>query len=150
MTEILFYHLQGRPLERVLPALLEKSLERGWRAVVQSSSDERVEALDAHLWTYRDDGFLPHGTDKEGAAAEQPIVLTVGDDNQNGAVVRFLVDGAPVPGDAASYQRIVLLFDGNDPEAVAVARERWAAAKADGFDVTYWRADETGRWVKMG
>lgn len=150
MTEVLFYHLQGQPLERVLPTLLEKSLQRGWRVVVQSSSDERVDALDAHLWTYRDDGFLPHGTDKEGAAPEQPIVLTINDNNPNGAAVRFLVDGAPVPGDAAAYQRIVFLFDGNDPDVVAAARERWAAAKADGFDVTYWRADETGRWVKMG
>ena len=37
MTEILFYHLQHQPLERVLPTLLEKTLERGWRAVVQTS-----------------------------------------------------------------------------------------------------------------
>ena len=69
---------QRQPLERVLPTLLEKSLERGWRVVVQASSDERVEALDAHLWTYRDDGFLPHGTSKEQEAAEQPILITSG------------------------------------------------------------------------
>jgi len=62
MTEILFYHLQRHPLERVLPALVEKSLERGWRVVVQAASEERVEALDAHLWIFRDDSFLPHGT----------------------------------------------------------------------------------------
>ncbi|MEX0751947.1 MAG: DNA polymerase III subunit chi [Xanthobacteraceae bacterium] len=148
MTEILFYHLQRQPLEKVLPALLEKSLERGWRVVVQASSDERVEALDAHLWTYRDDGFLPHGTAKEGEAAAQPILLTTGDDNANGAQVRFLVDGAPVPADPQSYQRIVLLFDGDDPDAVAAARERWTKAKAQGFDATYWQPDERGRWVK--
>lgn len=148
MTEILFYHLHRQPIERVLPALLEKSLERGWRVVVQASSDERIDALDAHLWTYRDDGFLPHGTVKESEPAAQPILLTTGDDNANGAQARFLIDGAPMPADAAAYQRIVLLFDGDDQDAVAAARERWTDAKAKGFEATYWQPDEQGRWVK--
>jgi len=150
MTEILFYHLQRQPLDRVLPALLEKSLERGWRVVVQAGSDERIDALDAHLWTYRDDGFLPHGTYRDAEAAMQPVLLTANDDNPNGASVRFLIDGAALPADAASYQRIVLLFDGDDADAVAAARERWSDAKANGFDVTYWQPDEQGRWQRKG
>jgi DNA polymerase-3 subunit chi len=148
MTEILFYHLQRQPVERVLPALLEKSLERGWKVVVQGGSEERIEALDAHLWTYRDDGFLPHGTWREPEAAAQPVLLTLGEDNPNGASVRFVVDGAPIPADAASYARIVLLFDGDDEDALAVARGRWSEAKAQGFEVTYWRIDDGGRWAK--
>ena len=150
MTEILFYHLQRQPLERVLPALVEKSLERGWRVVVQAASEERVEALDAHLWVFRDDSFLPHGTWREAEAAEQPVLLTVHDGNPNGAAVRFLLDGAPVPADAGDYERIVLLIDGNDPDAVAAARERWSEARAKGFEVTYWQADENGRWQRKG
>jgi DNA polymerase III subunit chi len=150
MTEVLFYHLQEQPIEKVLPNLLERSLERGWRAVVQASSEDRVDALDAHLWTFSDDSFLPHGTDREVTAAEQPIVLTAREDNPNGASVRFLIDGAPVPADAGSYQRLVVLFDGGDAEAVAAARERWTAAKAQGFDVTYWQTDERGRWQRKG
>src|SRR5215467_1266881 len=97
MTEILFYHLQGQPLDRVLPNLLERSLERGWRIVVQAASDERVEALDAHLWTYREDGFLPHGTYRDGEASAQPVLISVDDKNPNGANVRFLLDGASLP-----------------------------------------------------
>jgi DNA polymerase-3 subunit chi len=146
MTEILFYHLQRQPLEKVLPQLLEKSIERGWRVVVQASSDERVDALDAHLWTYRDDNFLAHGTYRESEAAMQPVLLTVTDDNPNGANVRFLIDGASVPNDAEAYRRIVLIFDGEDEEAVAAARARWTEAKAKGFEVTYWQSDENGRW----
>jgi DNA polymerase-3 subunit chi len=148
MTEVLFYHLQGQKLEGVLPVLLEKSIERGWRVVVQGSSEERIEALDAHLWTYRDDGFLPHGTWRESEAAMQPVLLTVNDGNPNAASVRFLIDGAPVPDDAESYQRIVLMFDGEDEDAVAAARQHWAAAKAKGFEATYWQPDAQGRWVK--
>jgi DNA polymerase-3 subunit chi len=150
MTEILFYHLQRHPLERVLPALVEKSLERGWRVVVQAASEERIEALDAHLWVFRDDSFLPHGTWREAEAADQPVLLTVHDGNPNGAAVRFLLDGAPVPADAGNYERIVLLIDGNDPDAVAAARERWSEGRAKGFEVTYWQADENGRWQRKG
>jgi DNA polymerase-3 subunit chi len=128
---------------------LEKSLERGWRVIVQTASEERVEALDAHLWTFRDDSFLPHGTFREPAAREQPILLTVDDDNPNGAQVRFLVDGAGVPADAADYQRLVLIFDGEDADAVAAARAQWSEAKAKGFEVTYWQADEDGRWRRV-
>ena len=149
MTEILFYQLNGQKLEQVLPPLLQRSLERGWRVIVQASSDERVEALDAHLWTWRDDAFLPHGTWREAEAAEQPVLLTVNGENPNGATVRFLVDGADVPSDAAAYQRLVLLFDGDDPEALETARTRWADAKNGGFDVTYWRTDENGRWQRQ-
>jgi DNA polymerase III subunit chi len=149
MTEILFYHLKGQTLEQVLPPLLQKSLERGWRVVVQASSDERVEALDAYLWTWRDDAFLPHGTSREAEAAEQPIVLTAGTENPNGAMVRFMVDGANLTADAGNYQRIVLLFDGDDPEAVEIARMRWNEAKTNGTEATYWKADENGRWQRQ-
>jgi DNA polymerase-3 subunit chi len=148
MTEVLFYHLQGQSLERVLPNLLQRSLERGWRVVLQAASDERVEALDAHLWTYRDDSFLPHGTWREPDPAAQPVLLTITGDNPNAANVRFLIEGAEMPADAATYQRLVLLFDGEDEEAVAAARQRWAEAKAAGFEVTYWQPDEQGRWVR--
>lgn len=150
MPELLFYHLQRQPLEKVLPALLEKSLERGWRVVVQSSSEERIDALDAYLWTFRDDSFLPHGTDRESAASEQPILLTIKDDNPNGAAVRFLIDRSPLPVDAGAYQRVVVLFDGEDEDAVAEARAQWSAAKAQGLEVTYWQCDEQGRWQRQG
>jgi DNA polymerase-3 subunit chi len=150
MTEILFYHLQRQPIEKVLPVLIEKSLERGWRVAVQSSSEERVEALDAYLWTYRDDGFLPHGTYKENTAAEQPVLLTVNAENPNGASVRFLIDGSGLPVDINGYERVVLLFDGEDPDALEAARTRWRHAKDQGFEVTYWQADEQGRWQRRG
>ena len=149
MTEMLFYHLRRQPIERVLPALLEKSIKRGLRAVVHVPGEERLDALDAHLWTFRDESFLPHGTWRDTEAHEQPILLTIHDHNPNGAAIRFLIDGAPVPADAHAYERIVLLFDGDDAEALAAARARWSEGKAQGFEVTYWQADERGRWQRM-
>lgn len=146
-SEVMFYHLEGAKLEAVLPQLLEKTLARGWRAVVQAGSDERLAALDIALWSYRDDSFLPHGTAALGSSARQPVYLTTGDDTPNDAGVRFLVDGAR----AASFEgfaRFVYLFDGADPEAVAIARDEWKAAKAAGCEVTYWQQSESGSWRK--
>jgi DNA polymerase III subunit chi len=150
MTQMLFYQLKGQTPEQVLPALLQKSLERGWRVVVQASSEERVEAIDAHLWTWRDDSFLPHGTWRDPEAAEQPILLTTNEENPNRASVRFLVDGADLTQKTDGYERIVMLFDGDDPEALEAARARWSKAKAEGTEVTFWRADEGGRWQRQG
>jgi DNA polymerase III subunit chi len=146
MTEVLFYHLQNMSLETVLPPLLEKSLERGWRVVVQSTSPERADALDAHLWTYRDDSFLPHATWRAQDAADQPIILAVEEGNPNRAHVRFLVDNSALPADSDSYERVVLVFNGEDADALAAARLAWADCKSRGFTVTYWQADESGRW----
>lgn len=146
-SDVMFYHLEIQPLDAVLPHLLERTLERGWRAVVQAGSEERLAALDIALWSYRDESFLPHGTSALGHADEQPVYLTIGDDTPNGAGVRFLVDGAR----AASYtgfERIVYLFDGGDDDALSVARDEWKAAKAAGCDVTYWQQEPSGQWRK--
>lgn len=147
-TEVLFYHLERAPLERVVPELLEKSLERGWRAVVQAGTVERLEALNTALWVYRDDSFLPHGAAGDGPPERQPVFLTTAGENPNGAAIRFFVDGAEA-GDLAGYERAVFLFDGRDESAVARAREQWKAARDSGHDVTYWQQNEKGRWEKQ-
>lgn len=149
MTEVWFYHLQRAPLERALPELLERTLERGWRAVVMAGSTERVSALDAMLWSYRDDSFLPHGSDEDGHTEQQPVYLTVDEKNPNQANVIFLVDGA-IAQDVAAYDRCIHLFDGNDPEAVENARAQWRAAQEASFEVTYWQQNTAGRWEKAG
>jgi DNA polymerase III subunit chi len=146
-ADVMFYHLERQPLERVLPLLVLKTLERGWRAVIQVGSQERLEALDASLWTSTEDSFLPHGTSKTGFAAEQPVYLTTGDDTPNGAGVRFLIDGAP-PSSFTGVTRMVFLFDGNDSEAVGAARMQWKAAKEAGCAMTYWQQSDEGRWEK--
>jgi DNA polymerase III subunit chi len=148
VTEVLFYRLQRHRLEEVLPDLLEKTLKRGWRAVVVAGSVERVEALNAHLWTWRRDNFLPHGSKADGFAADQPIWLTDGDDNPNGAQVAFLVDGRDLPPSSGPYERVCDLFDGNDPAAVLAARERWTRFKNSGHALSYYRQSEAG-WEKQ-
>lgn len=147
MTEVLFYHLTESTLEEALPQLLERSCARGWSVVVQTGSEERRDALDQHLWVYRDDSFLAHATDREDHTGEQPIVLTTGPDNPNGAAIRFLVDGAEPP-DLGAYERGVFMFDGHDAGQLDAARQHWKAMKAAGHDVTYWQQSPERQWQK--
>lgn len=145
MTPVFFYHLERQPLETVLPRLLATSLDRGWRVVVRAGSEERAEALAALLWTFEDESFLPHGTKADGYEELHPIWLTAGDENPNAANVRFYVDNAEV-GPIDGLTRAVIMFDGNDPDAVEAARAGWRRFKGEGREVSYWQQDEQGRW----
>jgi DNA polymerase III subunit chi len=153
MTETLFYHLERRGLDDVLPGLVDKSLERGWRAIIRTESAERAAAIDNLLWTYNDQTFLPHAQAGDGDPARQPVLITVEEGNSNGAQVLFLVGGARPPewstDVAKSLTRIVLMFDGRDPDAVQSARVSWRNAKEAGHDVTYWKESAAGKWEKQ-
>ncbi|BCH25815.1 DNA polymerase III subunit chi [Mesorhizobium sp. L-8-3] len=147
MAEVLFYHLTESRLEEALPGLLERSVQRGWKVVVQTGTEERRDALDTLLWTYRDESFLAHATDREPHQADQPILLTTGMANGNNAEIRFLVDGASPP-DLTSYARAVFMFDGHDAMQLEGAREQWKAMKAAGHAVTYWQQTPDRRWER--
>lgn len=147
MTDISFYHLQRRSLEETLPKLLERVIASKQRAVVLAESEDQVDALSSRLWTYDQDSFLPHGSARDGFPAEQPIYLTSGEENPNGATILVLVDGR-LPGFLSGFARCLDLFNGNDPDSVQSARDRWRAYKAGGHPVTYWQQNEDGRWEK--
>lgn len=147
MTEFGFYHLLTTSLEAALPRVLEKVHDLGLRAVVVAGSPQRVEMLNAALWTYKQESFLPHGSAPDGRAAEQPIWLTHLDENPNGARVVVLTDGAEVA-DPLAYERCFHFFDGRNEAAVAQARLRYKAALDGGHRLKYFRQTEQGWDVK--
>ena len=148
MAEVLFYHLTSTPLERSLPEILEKALERGWRVLVHCGSGEMLERLDTVLWTFRDEAFLPHGRWDQPDADRQPVLLCLDGENRNNARVLICVDGVmPDPSNIGAYDRACLMFDGGDPQAVERARAAWKENVAAGHAARYW-AQESGRWVE--
>lgn len=151
MTETLFYHLERRMLDDVLPGLIERTLERGWRALIKADTADRVSAIDSLLWTYNDQTFLPHAQMGDGDAKRQPVLITTEDDNANGANVLFLVGGAEPPAwnTPNDLARIVLMFDGRDEAALTRARAAWKDAKAAGHDATYWKEMPSGKFEKQ-
>ena len=153
MTETLFYHLERRALDDVLPGLIEKTLERGWKALIRTESSERADAIDNLLWTYSEQTFLPHAQAGDGNPKRQPVLITVEDDNPNGANVLFLIGGAAAPpwsaAEIRNLTRVVLMFDARDADSLARARSAWKDAKAAGHDVTYWKESANGKFEKQ-
>ena len=148
MTRVDFYHLQSSPVERALPQLLERIIASGNRAVVLAASQDRIEVLANVLWTSDPNSWLPHGSLKDGSAADQPIWLTDLDENPNGARMLVLTDGME-SGRLGDFDRCLDLFDGNSDEAKAAARGRWSAAKTAGHELHYWQQTDTG-WKEQG
>jgi len=153
LSEVLFYHLERRALDDVLPGMIEKTLERGWRALICVESSDRADAVDNLLWTYNEQTFLPYAQTGECDPKRQPVLITVEEDNANGANVLFLVGGATPPAwdepATKSLTRVVVMFDGRDSEVLARARTAWSAAKAAGNDVTYWKESASGKFEKQ-
>jgi DNA polymerase-3 subunit chi len=147
MTEIRFYHLQQTPLERALPEMLQKAVGDGRRVVVRSADEAGLGRLNEVLWTFKPDSFLPHGGKKEGFAEDQPIWLTLEEENPNGAQVLILTHGAAYA-DLSAYNLCCEMLDGNNDEAVAAARQRWKIYKDAGHSLTYWQQNERGGWEK--
>lgn len=148
MAEMWFYHLERGRLETVLPPLLERVRAAGGRALLRCGSPERVEDLSRLLWAHRDDSFLPHGSAADGFAERQPIYLTAGTERPNRADYLVLVDRSESDADEArSYRRVILVFDGADPQALAAARAQWKMAATAKIDAVYW-SDAEGRWTK--
>jgi len=147
MSEILFYHLTESTLDEALPGLVERSMTRGWRVVVQAVTEERRDALDSLLWTFSDTSFVAHGIDQEPHPEHQPVLLTTSQDNLNGATVRFLVEGAALE-DASTYDRLVVMFDGHNQDQLENARAQWKAFKTENHDLTYWQQTPDRRWER--
>jgi DNA polymerase-3 subunit chi len=148
--EVWFYQLERLPLERTLPALLEKTLARGWRALVRTASEAEAERLDEVLWTYREDSFLPHGLLHEPLAEHQPVLLTPSAEAApNNPQALFLLDGAET-GDLSAFERCIVLFDGREGEALSAARGRYKALKDAGAPVSFWKENPERGWEKQG
>ena len=149
MTEISFYHLEKSNLEFALPKLLEKVLEMGKRALVIGESEARIEILASALWTYNSGSWLPHGTSKDSYPEEQPVWLSSEDTNPNGATFLFLLNGMNSER-VSDFERCFVLFDGNDPSMVDIARTHWSDYQKSGHNVTYWQQSSSGAWEKRG
>lgn len=147
MTDVRFYHLQKQDLDAALPAILQKAFQSGKNIVVRMRDDKEIERMNKHLWAFKPEVFLPHGSKKDGNAAQQPIWLSANDDTPNNAKILILTQGK-IEKDLSSYDMCCEMLDGRDEKAITDARARWKEYQAAGHDVTYWYQSETGGWEK--
>jgi DNA polymerase-3 subunit chi len=147
MTDIRFYHLQKQTLDQALPLILEKAFEANHRVLVKMANAAEVDRMNTHLWTYRPDKFLPHGSQKNGHAKRQPIWLTDKENNDNNADILVLTQGQ-TDDNIETYGLVCEILDGQDDQTITSARARWKAYSEAGHDVTYWYQSESGKWEK--
>jgi DNA polymerase-3 subunit chi len=145
MTDIKFYHLQSKPLDNVLPLLLEKIIYKGHKVILKTESLEQVNHLNSLLWTYHPDSFLPHGALSDDRPNLQPIWITKENENPNNADVLVLVNGSSFD-NIESFELCCELFDGSNPTSLETARDKWRSYKQRGYNVSYWQQDSKGRW----
>jgi len=151
MSRIDFYHLQNQKLEDVLPKLLEKAYGTGNPIAVKVGNEERVEFLNALLWTYSDTSFIPHGSRKDGFGEMQPIWLTSSNDFPNQPKFLFLVDGAQYDIEQLeNFERVFNIFDGNAEDSLNQARQFWKELKHNNAEIFYWQQSTNGTWQQKG
>jgi DNA polymerase-3 subunit chi len=138
-----FYQLSASPIERVLPRICERLLENEERLLVVAAQDQ-IERLDALLWSYKADSFLPHGQASAPAPDRQPILLAVESEPLNEARNIALADGRWRE-EALHFERTFYFFD---LDGVEGARGVWRNLNArEGLERRYWR-QEGGKWVQ--
>ena len=148
MGAAFFYHLTRQPVEVTLPMLLGRALGNGWRVAVRGTDPDRMDWLDQKLWLGPEEDFLPHGLVGGPHDAEQPVLLTCGADTPNDPACLMAVDGAAVSAEEVQrLERVCILFDGHDDQALTRARGLWRELTAAGCAAQYW-SEESGRWEK--
>lgn len=126
--------------------LLDKSLQAGWRVVVRAKTDQQVAHFDQALWKGPADSFRPHGAAGSDHDTDQPILLTTGQEAVNTPDCLMVVGGADVdPTETDQYERVWVLLDGNDADALAHARTQWKQIKDAQVKAQYW-SEDAGRW----
>jgi len=148
VSEVRFHHLERRRVDQALPRLIERALEEGRRVVVRASSEEMVAALNERLWTYDDASFLPHGAAGDGDPMTQPVFLTSELENPNEATMLVRLSGAEAVEADDRFDLVVLMFDGRDEAALALARGEWRRLRDQGRAISYWRESDEGGWER--
>lgn len=147
-----FYHLTEGPLEATLPSLLAKARQAGWRIEVRGTAPDRIAALDLALWQGPPEAFLPHGVAGGPHDAAQPVLLTTGQPRDQPAANApdcvMCIDGAAILApEVQALQRVCILFDGHDADALNAARVQWKELTTAGCAAQYW-AQDGGGWTK--
>jgi DNA polymerase-3 subunit chi len=141
-----FYQVEGPSLAAAVGPLLEKCVERSWRVVVAAAPD-RLAELDAALWTWRDDSFLPHAREGSGLdPADQPVWLATAAEPANGARVAMLLDGAAA--DGSRFERCIAVFHAGDADAREAARGQYREARSAGAPTRYFAQAPDGGWLE--
>lgn len=132
MTKIDFYVLpaDGRLTECVaVGRIAEKALSRGHRIYVQTRDADHAREIDAGLWTFKAESFVPHHLLEEDEAASVVIGWEIPPAHHDDVFINLT---SQVPEDFARFQRLAEIVR-PDESSLASSRTSWRFYKDRGY-----------------
>ena len=113
--------------------LLEQAYADKQRVYVNASSREEAERLDALLWTYRDDSFIPHNLYHPVEDHPPPIQIghDTAPDNHNGVLINL---SREVPAFYSRFNHLIEIVL-SDPVVQQLARTRYKQYRDQGHEI---------------
>lgn len=134
MTRVDFYILQetaNRNRFSLACKLAEKALATGHRVFIHTGSAEESRHMDRLLWTFREQGFLPHGLAGEVEPDLNPILIGNADPavEERGVLINL---ATAVPTFFSRFERLAECVDG-DESARSSGRDRYRFYRDRGY-----------------
>lgn len=145
--EISFYKLTSLPIIKAAPKLIEKIYYSGQRSTVLVQDSSILKTIDDGLWAYSTKHFIPHATCDDEFPEDQPVYITTKIESPNKATI-FIALGK-VDLDQADSNKLIYMFDGNIPEQIEFARNKWKSYQNKGHSLVYWQQNLQGAWEKL-
>ncbi|MEO0317173.1 MAG: hypothetical protein RL404_850 [Pseudomonadota bacterium] len=121
--------------------LVRKARGADQKVVVYADPDQ-LAALDAALWTFSEQDFLPHVMAGDELAAQTPVILT-DDDDAPLPHHQVLVNLAPhAPAHFARFERMFEIVSTDEDDKLS-GRERYRQYQQRGYPLTHFVADKS-------
>lgn len=132
MPQVDFYIIKDNSPQlalRTACSIAEKALQAGIKAHIQTS-DSNTEKLDALLWTFRDQSFVPHEIHPPSFAA---CPITIGSEGGSNEIQMLINISNELPENIDKFQRIAEVIDNHD-EFIRAGRERYRLYREQGHE----------------
>lgn len=131
MLQVDFYIIKDNSPQLALRTacrIAEKAVQEGTKTHIQAV-DGDTEKLDALLWTFRDQSFVPHEIYPPSSSAD--CLVTIGNENNSTEIQMLINISDQFPENIKRFQRIAEIIDHQD-EAIHTGRERYRLYRAQG------------------
>ena len=142
-----FYNSSHRNVVADTSWLIEKLFKEKNRILVFCKDLETVEVIDAFLWAYKEDGYVPHSIATKEKSSVCPILITSDIHKEYDHNVLLALSGVLIEEkDWRKFSRAYYFFDDQENKEKANAREMWKSFSSLNIVCKYW-INKANKWV---
>ncbi|MDC3081804.1 DNA polymerase III subunit chi [Paracoccaceae bacterium] len=147
LEKAFFYNSSHRDVVTDIAWLTQNIFTKNNRIVIFCTDQDTVEVVDDFLWSYRDDGFIPHSIKKHGETSLDPILVTTDLDGGYEHNILLALNGVLIEEkDWQRFAKIYYFFDDQDNKEKENARSMWKSFSSLDVDCKYW-INKKNKWV---